>query len=68
MGLETILNKLQFTGSQEALPTGAPLSIGHANQVDISGSLQELRVDSDRRVYLNRSKVLPSGSSKAIGM
>ena len=66
--LETILNKLQSTGGLEALLTGAPLSTGEANKVDIFGGLQELRVDSDPHVYLNRSKALPSGSSKVIGI
>ena len=66
--LETILNKLESTGGLEALLMGALLSTGEANKVDISGGLQELRVDSYPHVYLNRSKVLLSGSSKSIGM
>ena len=65
--LEIILNQLESTGGLEALLRGTPLSTGEANKVDISGGLQELRVDSDPHVYLNRSKVLLSGSSKSIG-
>ena len=34
--LETIMNKLESTGGLEALFTGAPLSTGEANKIDIS--------------------------------
>ena len=65
--LEAILNKLESTGGLEALLTGAPLSTGDAKKAEISGGSHEFRVDSDPHVYLNRSKGLPKGSSKAIG-
>ena len=63
--LEAILNKLESTGGLEALLTDAPLSTEDAKKAEISGGSHELRVDSDPHVYLNRSKGLPKGSSKA---
>ena len=47
----------------EALLTGAPLTDSGDNQ----GTSQDLLVDSNPHVYLNRGKKVNTGNSKALG-